>query len=137
MRHRRRRLPARSALPPHLSSVAEPLQEGDIAIGFIQQSDGSHKRRPVLLLRQMPVGPSIWHGDFLVCGISTQLRQAVAGFDEVLQPTAENQLRATSVVRLSNLITLPDTDIGRTIGFISSALHADLLQRLVRYLTAT
>lgn len=106
------------------------MQEGDIAIAFIQQSDGSRKPRPVLLLRQMP-----GYGDFLVCGISTQLRQAVTGFDEVLTPDANNQLRAASVVRLSNLIALSVSDIDRAIGYVPATLHATLLQRLATYLT--
>ncbi len=106
------------------------MQEGDIAIAFIQQSDGARKPRPVLLLRQMP-----GYGDYLVCGISTQLQQAVAEFDEVLTPDAENQLRATSVVRLSNLIALSVTDIDRAIGYVPATLHAALLQRLATYLT--
>jgi mRNA interferase MazF len=105
------------------------MQEGDIAIAFIQQSDGAYKPRPVLLLRQMP-----GYGDFLVCGIFTQLRQEVPGFDEVLTPDADNQLRAPSVVRLANLIALPTADIDRAIGFIPATLHAALLQRLATYL---
>lgn len=87
------------------------MQEGDIAIAFIQQSDGSHKPRPVLLLRQMPGGPPLRYGDYLVCGISTQLRQAVLGFNEVITPDIDNQLRAASVVRLSNLITLSVSEV--------------------------
>ncbi len=106
------------------------MQDGDIALAYIQQSNGERKPRPVLLLRKMP-----GFGDYLVCGISTQLRQAVPGFDEVLTPTADNRLRAVSVVRLSNLIALPTTDINRAIGFIPDALHATLLQRLANYLT--
>ena len=108
------------------------MHEGDIAIAFIQQSDGAIKQRPVLLLRQMP-----GYGDFLVCGISSQLRQYVKGFDEVLQPTANNQLRAVSVIRLSNLITLSAQDIDRAIGYIPDALHEDLLRRLADHLTNT
>ena len=75
------------------------MQEGDIAIASIRQSDGVYKPRPVLLLRQLP-----GYGDFLVCGISSQLRQIVSGFDEVLQPDADNRLRLPSVIRLSNII---------------------------------
>ncbi|WP_262512025.1 type II toxin-antitoxin system PemK/MazF family toxin [Spirosoma pollinicola] len=91
----------------------------------IQQSDGVYKPRPVLLLRQLP-----GYGDFLVCAISSQIRQTVPGFDEVLQPNADNQLRAMSVVRLSNLISLPADDINRAIGYIPDTLLRDLLQRL-------
>ncbi|ADB41834.1 type II toxin-antitoxin system PemK/MazF family toxin [Spirosoma linguale] len=105
------------------------MQEGDIAIASIQQSDGAYKPRPVLLLRQLP-----GYGDFLVCAISSQVRQTLPGFDEVLQPNADNQLRVTSVVRLSNLIALPANDINRSIGYIPDTLHRALLQRLADHL---
>lgn len=107
------------------------MQEGDIAIASIQQSDGAYKPRPVLLLRQLP-----GYGDYLVCGISSQLRQTVPGFDEVLQPDADNRLLVTSVIRLSNLIAIPALDIDRAIGYVPDALHRDLLQRLAKYLTS-
>ena len=106
------------------------MQEGDIAIASIQQSDGAYKPRPVVLLRQLP-----GYGDYLVCSISSQLRQAVPQFDEVLQPDVDNRLRVTSVIRLSNLIAIPALDIDRAIGYIPDALHRDLLQRLAKYLT--
>ncbi|WP_018621671.1 type II toxin-antitoxin system PemK/MazF family toxin [Spirosoma luteum] len=108
------------------------MQEGDIAIASIQQSDGAYKPRPVLLLRRLP-----GYGDFLVCGISSQLRQTVPGFDEVLQPNPDNRLRVASVVRLANLIAIPAADIDRAIGYIPDGLHSDLLQRLADYLTRT
>ena len=106
------------------------MQEGDIAIESIQQSDGAYKPRPVLLLRQLP-----GYGDFLICGISSQLRQTVPGFDQVLQPDADNQLRVTSVIRLSNLIAIPIHDLNRAIGYIPDSLHRELLQRLANHLT--
>ncbi len=106
------------------------MQEGDIAIASIRQSDGVNKPRPVLLLRKLP-----GYGDFLTCGISSQLRQTVPGFDEVLQPNADNRLRVTSVVRLSNLIAIQAKDVGRSIGYISDSLHRALLQRLADHLT--
>ena len=128
VRHRRP-LPARSTFPPHCSRSTKPLQEGIIAIASIQQSDRSRKPRPVLLLRQMP-----GYGDFLVCGISTKVGQAIPGFDEVLMPDADNQLQATSVVRLSTLVSLSVGDIDRVVGFISAVLHMDLLNRLAGHL---
>ena len=106
------------------------MQEGDIAIASIQQSDGTHKPRPVLVLRQLP-----GFGDFLVCGISSQLRQTVPGFDEVIQPDSDNQLRATSVIRLANLIALSTPNLNRAIGYIPDALLNTLRQRLADYLT--
>ena len=56
------------------------MKEGDIILVPVPQSDGQAKRRPAVLLRIMPP-----YGDFLVCGISTQLRQQVAGFDDVVR----------------------------------------------------
>ena len=53
------------------------MNEGDIALAPLPQADGQFKNRPVVLLRRLPP-----FGDFLVCGISTQLHQRVAGFDE-------------------------------------------------------
>lgn len=106
------------------------MNEGDIGLADVVQSDGSRKRRPVVLLRQMP-----GYGDFLVCSISTQLRQVVPGFDEVLQPDEANALKKLSVVRLSNLVALPTADILRVIGLIPATLHRELLQRLAEHLT--
>lgn len=105
------------------------IQEGDIAIAFIQQSDGSRKPRPVPLLWQMP-----GYGGFLICAIFTQLRQAVTRFDELLMPITDNQLRAASIIWLFNLIALSVADIDRTIWFVPATLHAALLQRLATYL---
>lgn len=99
------------------------MQEGDIAIAAIQQADGAYKPRPVLLLRQLPS-----YGDYLVCGISSQPRQTVPGFDGVLLPDVDNRLRVASVIRLSNLIAIPTLDIDRAIGYVPDALHRDLLQ---------
>ena len=48
------------------------MKEGDVALTPLPQADGQIKNRPVILLRQMPA-----FGDFLVCGISTQLHQEV------------------------------------------------------------
>ncbi len=107
------------------------MQEGDIAITSIPQSDGTFKPRPVLVLRQLP-----GYGDFLVCGISSQLRQAIPGFDEVLQPDSHNQLRVASVVRLATLIALPVHTMNRAIGYIPDPLHRILLERLADHLVS-
>jgi mRNA interferase MazF len=55
------------------------MNKGDIAKARLQQADGSFKIRPVLLLKQMPP-----FNDWLVCGISSQLRQFVPNFDILL-----------------------------------------------------
>ena len=65
--------------------------EGDIALASLPQADGLIKQRPALLLRQMPP-----FGDWLVCGISTQLRQRVADLDEV-KPSSQAARRSSRI----------------------------------------
>nr|VFK53666.1 MAG: PemK-like, MazF-like toxin of type II toxin-antitoxin system [Candidatus Kentron sp. TUN] len=56
------------------------MTEGDIVLTPFPQADGKVKNRPALILREFPP-----YGDFLVCGISTQIRQAVPGFDDIIR----------------------------------------------------
>ena len=63
------------------------VSDGDIVVAELPQADGSVKLRPVLLLRKLP-----GFGDFLSCGISTQLRQAEAGFDVILENGNRNSM---------------------------------------------
>jgi mRNA interferase MazF len=44
------------------------MKNGNIVLIPLPQSDGAIKRRPALLLKQMPP-----FNDWLLCGISTQL----------------------------------------------------------------
>jgi mRNA interferase MazF len=58
------------------------MKEGDIVLALLPQEDGQGKHRPAVVLRRM-----LGFGDLLVCGISTQLRQQVADFDEIIDPS--------------------------------------------------
>lgn len=88
---------------------------------------------PALILRQMP-----GFGDFLVCGISTQLRQRIAGFDEIIEASdddfKESGLKAPSLIRLGYLATLPASSFLGRIGSISSRRHLRLISRLSKHL---
>ena len=55
------------------------MKEGDIVLASFPQADGRMKNRPALVLREIPP-----FNDLLVCGISTQLRHCVGGFDETI-----------------------------------------------------
>ena len=57
------------------------MKEGDVVLTPLPQADGQIKNRPAIILREMPP-----HGDFLVCGVSTQLHQEAAGFDDPIRP---------------------------------------------------
>jgi mRNA interferase MazF len=91
------------------------------------------KNRPAVLLREMPP-----FRDVLVGGVSTQLRQAVKDFDEVISPSdvdfVSSGLIEDSLIRLGFLVVVPRAKIVGSIGSISSERHKRLLQRLSEYL---
>lgn len=105
------------------------MREGDVVIAAMPQANGVVKDRPAIILREMPP-----FCDVLVCGVSTQLRQAVKDFDEVISPTdadfVGSGLNAESLIRLGFLIVIPRQQIVGSIGSISSVRHHRLLQRL-------
>lgn len=109
------------------------MKEGDVALLRMPQSDGAVKNRPTILLRGMPP-----FGDFLVCGVSTQIHQEVAGFDETVTPSdtdfGDSGLVRDSLIRLGFLTVIPRNQIIGTIGSISSTRHQRLLQRLSDHL---
>jgi mRNA interferase MazF len=98
------------------------MKESEIVIAVFPQSDGSLKRRPALVLREMPP-----FRDFLICRISTQLRQEVKDFDEIISETDDDfptiGLEAESLIRLGFLLVLPRNQIIGSIGEISAERH--------------
>lgn len=111
------------------------MREGSVVLVILPQADGQPKPRPALVLRAMPP-----FQDFLLAGISSQLRQAVAGFDELLVVGSDDfglsGLRVSSVVRLGFLTVLPSTQVLGESGTISEGLRQQLLRRLSSYLLA-
>ncbi len=109
------------------------MREGAVALARIQQADGQFKLRPVLILRAMPP-----HGDWLVCGISSQLQQEVVGFDHVLSSAdpdfALSGLKASSVIRLGFLATLPTSAFAGRLGALAPNLVSSLRHRLATHL---
>ena len=77
-------------------------------------------------------------GDLLVCGVSTQLRQQVVDFDEIIEPSHADfkmsGLKAPSLIRLGFLAVLPVSSFLGTIGSISGQRHQRLLSRLSEHL---
>jgi mRNA interferase MazF len=109
------------------------VNEGDVILTFLPQADGKLKHRPAVVLRQMPL-----YGDFLVCGVSTQMNLMVSGFDEPIigkdDDFAGSGLMADSLIRLGFLAVLPRKNIVGSIGTIARERHRRLLQRLSDYL---
>jgi mRNA interferase MazF len=109
------------------------MKEGDVILTPIPQANGQVKNRPALFLREMPP-----FNDALVCGISTQLRQEVKGFDEIIGQNdpdfGSSGLVQDSLIRLGFLAIVPRNKIIGSIGSISPARRKRLLQNLNDYL---
>jgi mRNA interferase MazF len=110
------------------------MKEGDVVPTPIPQADGIIKNRPAVILRAMPT-----YNDFLVCGVSSQVRQAIAGFDELVLPTDNDFIASglvtTSVIRLGFLVVLPSKNIAGSIGMIAPERHKRLLNTLATYIS--
>lgn len=111
------------------------MKEGDVGLAALPQADEQKKKRPIVVLREMP-----FPGDFLVCGISTQLQQQVPSFDELIAPEdadfKSSGLLSRSVIRLGFLSILKRKEIAGAIGSVSRERHRRLLRNLSDYLRA-
>ncbi len=109
------------------------MKEGDVVLTPLPQADGQVKNRPAIILREMPP-----YGDFLVCGVSTQLQHQVVGFDDSIRPEdpdfATSGLKAVSLIRLGFLAVLPASSLLGAIGSIEKVRHTRLLERLSNHL---
>ena len=109
------------------------MREGCVILASFPQADGQIKKGPAVALREIPP-----FGDWLVCGVSTQLTHCVRGFDEiVLSSDADfhgSGLKQDSLIRTGYLLTLPHTENIESIGAISGERHQRLLARLSDFL---
>lgn len=55
------------------------MRAGDVVLAELLQADGAFKFRSAIILATLEP-----FGDLLICGVSTQLRHEVRGFDEVI-----------------------------------------------------
>ncbi|HKO80878.1 MAG TPA: type II toxin-antitoxin system PemK/MazF family toxin [Chitinophagaceae bacterium] len=109
------------------------MKQGDIALFSVRQANGQPKNRPVLLLKQMPP-----FNDWLVCGISSQLRQECKGFDYIILDTdltyTATGLRGSSLIRLGFLDVIPQNAFPGSIGKVDETVLKLLLKRLANHL---
>ena len=109
------------------------MRAGDIILIPLPQADGRIKNRPALLLKRMPP-----FGDWLVCGISSQLQQAVPAFDEIVArgdpDFPASGLVADSVIRIGFLAVVPSKEILGAIGAVAPDRHRRLLNHLSDFL---
>lgn len=109
------------------------MKECDVLLASLPQGGGTSKHRPVLFLKRMPP-----FQDFLVCGISTQIQQAVPELDETISPNdvdfQTSGLKAASLIRLGYLAVLPRSGFKGRIGSVSAARRKRLLLKLSEFL---
>ncbi len=112
------------------------MKEGDIILVPLPQADGRAKPRPAVILRKVPP-----FGDFLVCGVNTQLHLEVAGFDETIKKDdpdfSRSGLRQDSLIRLGFLSVFSLDQMIGSIGEISTVRRRRLLERLAHYLVSS
>ena len=112
------------------------MKEGDVILVPLPQADGQRKPRPAILLRILPP-----FSDFLVCGVSSQLRQQVRGLDELILRTdkdfADSGLQVDSLIRVGFVAIYTERQIVGSVGEISSERHRRLLKQLAEFLVTT
>jgi len=111
------------------------MKEGDVILVPLPQANGQRKPRPAILLRILPP-----FGDFLVCGVSSQLRQQVPGLDDLIlrsdKDFAISGLQMDSLIRTGFLAIYTPSQIIGDIGEISSERHRRLLKQLAEFLVS-
>ncbi|MBM3852920.1 MAG: transcriptional regulator [Verrucomicrobia bacterium] len=111
------------------------MKSGDVVLARIWQADDGMKLRPTVLLVRLPP-----FGDWLTCGMSTQLRHYVAEFDELIMPDsadfAGSGLRHPSLARLGFLGVVAHAEIGGILGRLAPERAQRLRNNLARLLQA-
>lgn len=108
------------------------MEKADIVLTFLPQADGVRKNRPALILfRSEPFG------DFVVCGISTRLHNAIKEMDEILEFDSSDFLSSglstPSVIRTLFLASVSPKNIKGLIGKISDDRYRRIVTKLARH----
>ncbi|MBM3892531.1 MAG: type II toxin-antitoxin system PemK/MazF family toxin [Verrucomicrobia bacterium] len=114
------------------------IHEGQVVLFRFPQTDQSAgKLRPAIVLRKLP-GP---HDDWLVCMVSAQLSQAIAGFDEVISPGSvdfqRSGLKTDSVIRVARLAVVQRGVLLGAVGEIGSDRLLRMKSKLADWLRGT
>lgn len=109
------------------------FRPGNIVLSQLPQADGELKNRPLFLLTQMP-----GMGDWLVCGISSQLYLALHDFDELIGESdpefSATGLKSAGLIRTGFVGVLPETRFQGILGGLREARAKSVLGRLGHYL---
>ncbi|MEW5825456.1 MAG: type II toxin-antitoxin system PemK/MazF family toxin [Candidatus Bipolaricaulota bacterium] len=107
------------------------LKAGQVCLVRLPRTDlAEGKYRPVLLLTRLP-GP---FGDWLVCAITSQLRHAVANWDEEIAEADDDfessGLKGHSLIRIGKLATVEEEALEGVLGEISSRRIAAIRSKI-------
>jgi mRNA interferase MazF len=111
------------------------MKPGDLVLlRFPQSNLQEGKLRPALVIAIAPGR----HADVLLALVTSRSYQAVADFDEVVEPTdpdfALTRLKSRSVIRLARLATVEPAVIAARLGSISPDRLTRICNRLVSWL---
>jgi mRNA interferase MazF len=111
-------------------------EAGQVVVFRFPQTDlAEGKLRPALLLGKLPAE----YDDWLICMISSQTHQYVAGFDEILQESdsdfGESGLKVTSVIRVGRLAVVSGEVLIGAIGQVSSERLSRVKKHLADWLS--
>jgi len=109
-------------------------EAGQVVVFRFPQTDLEEgKLRPALLVGKLPGE----YDDWLICMISSQTRQYVAGFDEIIQENdtdfGESGLKVTSVIRVGRLAVVSGEILIGAIGQVSSKRLSRVKQNLANW----
>ena len=107
-------------------------EAGQVVVFRFPQTDLEEgKLRPALLLGKLPGE----YDDWLICMISSQTRQYISGFDEIIEENdtdfGESGLKVTSVIRVGRLAVVSGEILIGAIGQVSS----ERLSRVKKHLS--
>lgn len=109
------------------------MKVGDVCLTAIPQANGKEKLRPVMLMSQLP-----GFGDWLVCGISSQIDKKKEEWDFLIEKDSpyfsSTGLKKDSIIRLSFLAVIPSHRIVGRIGSLPYKIVSTLIQRLCTHL---
>src|ERR671923_1511498 len=111
-------------------------EPGQVVVFRFPQTDLEEgKLRPALLLGKLPGEYDNW----LICMISSQTHQYVAGFDEIVQENdddfGESGLKVTSVIRVGRLAVVSGDILIGAIGQVSSERLSRVKKHLADWLS--
>jgi mRNA interferase MazF len=113
-------------------------QAGQVVVFRFPQTDLEEgKLRPALLLGKLPGE----YDDWLICMISSQTRQYIQGFDELVRESdadfGESGLKVTSVIRVGRLAVVSGEILLGAIGQVSNERLTQIKKRLSDWLFQT